>query len=175
MGFFSFMTADTKKSITNVHSRRGALPVAVLIPKEFGGGCIEERAYDGHGEFRGCDVYDLIAEWNFKHLEVSNLKKPLREEFEDGKEGQTDYEGELAQYELICSILADYQAGAKPCRMEKEYGGDWKRELGIYLLMDENRTCLKYDLKIVELFNRHLAYEEIEGVSKDADDQGYFY
>lgn len=175
MGFFSFMTADTNKSITNVHSRYGALPVAVLIPKEYGGGYIEERSYDGYGEFGGCDVYDLIADWNYRYINIPDLKKPLREEFTDGKEGQMHYEGAFAEYELICSILADYQAGVKPRRMEKEYGGDWKWELGIYLLMDENRTCLKYDLKIVELANKQLAYEEVDGISVDADDQGYFY
>ena len=175
MGFFSFMTADTNKSITNVHSRQGALPVAVLIPAEYGGGCITEYSYDGYGEFGGCDVYELIVDWNYKYLEIPNLKEPLREEFEPGGDGQMYYEGELAQYELICSIIADYQNGMKPRRLEKEYGSDWKQELGIYLLMDENRACLKYDLKIVELTNKHLTYEEVEGISKDVDDQGYFY
>jgi len=172
MGFFSFMTADTKKSITNVHARSGALPVAVLIPEEYGGGIIEERSYDGYGRFGGRDVFELIAEWNYQHIDVSALKKPLREDFQDGERGQMYYEGAMAQHDLICSILEDYKKGLKPRKMSCEYGEDWKRILGIHLV-NESRNCLKYDLKIVEINGKNLVYEEIEGISTDADDQGY--
>ena len=42
MGFFSWET-DTHRSISNIHSDRGAFPVYVLSPV----GNIEEKAYDG--------------------------------------------------------------------------------------------------------------------------------
>lgn len=72
MGFFSWMTCDTDKSISNRYSDRGTFPVYVLIPKEFGGGHIEECDYDGYGEFGGRDVYALVANWNMPELCCGN-------------------------------------------------------------------------------------------------------
>lgn len=64
MGFFSWKTSDTNKSISNRYSSRGALKVYVLIPQEFGGGFIEEDNYEGYGIFGDKDVYALVAQWN---------------------------------------------------------------------------------------------------------------
>ena len=64
MGFFSWKTSDTDKSISNRYSERGALPCYLLIPKEFGGGHIYEDKYGGYGVFGGRDVYALVAQWN---------------------------------------------------------------------------------------------------------------
>lgn len=36
----------------------------VLVPKEFGGGHIEEDNYEGYGVFGGHDIYELVAQWN---------------------------------------------------------------------------------------------------------------
>lgn len=60
MGFFSWKTSDTNRSISNIYSSKGSFPVYVLIPQEFGGGYIEERNYEGYGEFGGVDVYALV-------------------------------------------------------------------------------------------------------------------
>lgn len=68
MGFFSWKTSDTNKSISNVYSDRGALPVYLLIPEEFGGGSIYEENYDGYGRFGGRDAYALLANWNWGEL-----------------------------------------------------------------------------------------------------------
>ena len=68
MGFFSWKTSDTDKSISNRYSSRGTFPVYVLIPEEFGGGHIEERNYEGYGEFGGQDIYALVARWNKPEL-----------------------------------------------------------------------------------------------------------
>ncbi len=67
MGFFSWKTSDTNKSISNKYSIRGALPVYLLIPKQFQkeyGKYIEEKNYDGYGVFGNEDVYSLVAKWN---------------------------------------------------------------------------------------------------------------
>lgn len=40
----------------------------VLIPKEFGGGKIIEKKYEGDGIFENKDIYELIAEWNRKYI-----------------------------------------------------------------------------------------------------------
>ena len=62
MGFFSWKTSDTDRSICNRYSSRETFPVYVLCP---GGGCIEETDYDGYGHFGGRDIYALVARWNY--------------------------------------------------------------------------------------------------------------
>jgi hypothetical protein len=64
MGFFSWKTSDTNRSISNQYSSRGTFPVYVLIPQEFGGGYIKEENYEGYGVFGGKDIYTLVANWN---------------------------------------------------------------------------------------------------------------
>ena len=64
MGFFSWITCDTGRSICNRYSIRKTFPVYVLIPKEFGGGCLKENNYEGYGVFGGADIYSLFAYWN---------------------------------------------------------------------------------------------------------------
>lgn len=61
MGFFSWMTSDTNKSVSNMFSNRGALPVCVLCPD---GGKIIEENYEGYGVFGGYDIFVLLAKWN---------------------------------------------------------------------------------------------------------------
>lgn len=67
MGFFSWKTSDTNKSISNKYSDRGALSVYLLCPN---GDKIYEDNYEGYGIFGGYDVYELLAKWN--KPEISN-------------------------------------------------------------------------------------------------------
>ena len=61
MGFFSWKTSDTKKSISNRYSVRGALPVYLITPYNEK---IFEPNYEGYGVFGGQDAYALLAKWN---------------------------------------------------------------------------------------------------------------
>jgi len=61
MGFFSWKTQDTDKSISNMHSERGSFFV-VMHDNE--GNKWTETEYDGYGEFGGKDYYELLAEMN---------------------------------------------------------------------------------------------------------------
>ena len=61
MGFFSWKTSDTNKSISNIYSSRGTFPVYLLLPDD---SFIEEPEYQGYGIFGGEDVYALVARWN---------------------------------------------------------------------------------------------------------------
>ena len=62
MGFFSWKTSDTNKSISNRYSSRGALPVYVLCPD---GTKIKETNYEGYGVFGSEDIFVLVAKWNY--------------------------------------------------------------------------------------------------------------
>lgn len=63
MGFFSFITQDTNKSICNVHSPRKTFTVYMMDDK---GNLWTEDEYQGYGVFGGKDYYELLAEMNGK-------------------------------------------------------------------------------------------------------------
>ena len=63
MGFFSWKTQDTNKSIANVHS---IAPVFRVYMHDNKGNKWEENEYDGYGEFGGKDYFELLAEMNGK-------------------------------------------------------------------------------------------------------------
>lgn len=61
MGFFSWKTQDTDKSIANHYSNRSTFTVHMLDDK---GNSWTEDNYEGYGEFGGKDFYELLAEMN---------------------------------------------------------------------------------------------------------------
>ena len=61
MGFFSWKTQDTNKSIANVHSGRSVVRVTMTDNK---GNKWVEDSYEGYGVFGGKDYYQLLAEMN---------------------------------------------------------------------------------------------------------------
>jgi hypothetical protein len=63
MGFFSWITQDTGRSISNNSSDMGSFRVIMLDNK---GNKWVEDDYDGYGEFGGKDYYELLAEMNGK-------------------------------------------------------------------------------------------------------------
>ena len=61
MGFFSWKTQDTDKSIANQYSTRPTFRVQMLDDK---GNVWTEDNYEGYGVFGGKDYYELLAEMN---------------------------------------------------------------------------------------------------------------
>ena len=61
MGFFSWKTNDTERSIANQHSSRNTFTVYMRDNK---GNVWVEENYDGYGDFGGKDYYELLAEMN---------------------------------------------------------------------------------------------------------------
>ena len=61
MGFFSWNTQDTDKSIANQYSNRKTFRVQMIDNK---GNVWTEDNYDGYGRFGGKDFYELLAEMN---------------------------------------------------------------------------------------------------------------
>lgn len=61
MGFFSWLTSDTNKSIANNYSTRETFPVHMVTED---GQIFHEKDYDGYGVFGGKDFYTLSAELN---------------------------------------------------------------------------------------------------------------
>jgi len=61
MGFFSWHTCDTDRSIANKYSGKQTFTVHMITPD---GRVFTENDYDGYGEFGGKDFYELLAELN---------------------------------------------------------------------------------------------------------------
>ena len=63
MGFFSWKTQDTDRSIPSCYSNRDTFSVIMIDNK---GNKWEENDYEGYGDFGGKDFYELLAEMNGK-------------------------------------------------------------------------------------------------------------
>jgi hypothetical protein len=61
MGFFSWKTQDTDRSIPSSYSNRPTFPV---VMHDNGGQRWIEDSYEGYGVFGGKDFYELLAEMN---------------------------------------------------------------------------------------------------------------
>ena len=61
MGFHSFITTDTERSISNMYSDQGAFPVVVVLPD---GTQYREDNYEGYGKFGGRSIMSILAEFN---------------------------------------------------------------------------------------------------------------
>jgi hypothetical protein len=116
MGFFSWLTSDTEKSIANNWSTRETFPVHMITED---GQIFTENNYEGYGEFGGKDIYVLAAEMNgykgetdeetrqlfFDKIWIRGIKKDdkrycYREDFEN-YESPIESEGGLCANELI--------------------------------------------------------------------------
>jgi len=78
MGFFSWKTQDTDKSIANRFSKKPTFNVTMTDNK---GNRWHEHNYEGYGDFGGKDFYELVAEMNGEKgrdagIKISFSKKP---------------------------------------------------------------------------------------------------
>ena len=179
MGVFSWCTSDTKKSIPCCRPF-GDLPGTVYLLNPFGEP-YKETDYEGYGVFGGRDVYDLVMEWNREYLSTDHIKKPNRDNYEMGEQGDAYYEKAMSKYQATCDAIIAYKNGASDDFMKEHFGmqiapwgdgDDWKRVLGISLACyDEDHVKLKYPIKIVE---HPVPYDEA-GISPGCPFQGCFY
>ena len=77
MGFFSWRTQDTDKSIANNYSIRDTFKVQMMDNK---GNVWTEDNYEGYGVFGGKDFYELLAEMNGVEIDkdIENYEDKLR-------------------------------------------------------------------------------------------------
>lgn len=87
MGFFSWKTSDTDKSVSNSYSSRGVFTVYLLDNK---GNKYREDNYEGYGVFGGKDAYQLVAEMNCPEKCTGDIEhdRLIGIELSFGKEGQ---------------------------------------------------------------------------------------
>ena len=61
MGFFSWKTQNSNRSIANRYSSKETFPVTMTDNR---GNCWYEPNYEGYGVFGGMDFYELLANMN---------------------------------------------------------------------------------------------------------------
>lgn len=101
MGFFSWMTQDTGRSIANVHSSQ---PTFTVYMGDQSGNYWVENAYDGYGKFGGKDYYELLAEMNMVVSKYHTRDVGIDLEF-----SPSQVEGERKQEQIIFPSLTEYK------------------------------------------------------------------
>jgi hypothetical protein len=99
MGFFSWITSDTQKSIANNYSTRRTFKVHMITED---GQVFTEPNYEGYGVFGGKDFYELIAELNNlpdKGSADLNRSAAIDLVFKDNPSGE--YNGKFKQPKIV--------------------------------------------------------------------------
>jgi len=81
MGFFSWKTMDTDKSIPNIYSSKGSFRV---IMTDNNNKKWVENSYEGYGVFGGKDYYELFDEMNGG---IGNREKGIEKAFLNNTDG----------------------------------------------------------------------------------------
>lgn len=170
MGYFSWLDCIDN---TQIKINEKAF---LLVPADFGGGHLATEFYNGFGIFGGCDVYELVAEWNREKITNKMIndiyQEPKKSQFcglyefekrdliEKGKTpdevAQLDemqraeyFNRALVRYNNDVKMIKAFCAGVDDDEMCDRYGDEYKREIGIKLsCYDKNNKRLSYPIKI---------------------------
>jgi len=181
MGQFSWIYADNGKQMIDNRKADSYLLVPPPFQKRYGK-YIHETCYDGYGHMGKYDVYDLVAEWNRESLSADMLRDVPKLEnyggldrwdkteltnrgFSEEEIAKIDKQTQKERYDRAMrwfnqdvQMLMDYKTGKEDKAMARDYGKDWKRELGIAIACyDEQNTSLPYPIKIT---SKPMEYDE---------------
>lgn len=193
MGQFSWIYADNRKQMIDNRHADSYLLVPPAFQEKYGK-YIHEGCYDGYGHMGKYDVYDLVAEWNREFLSADMLRDAPKLENYGGldrwdraeladrgfseeeiakidKQKQKEaFDRAMRWFNQDVQMLSDYKTGKEDKAMARDYGKDWKRELGIAIACyDEQNAALPYPIKIT---SKPMEYDEI-GPSISDPNQGW--
>lgn len=177
MGFFSWLTADTKEPVANVHSEHPNGKRSPYIIQPNGKPPIGGTPYEGYGEIGGVDAYEWLA-----HINGLGNDRNVGISIEHGDYYEDKKTGELWHYGLPETF--QQQLGKPANRIGGERGnyGTPMPELGGKSANDMIKDgqwvrhgvsdMAKHQLKIS--YNPNAVYEQLPP-SEDDPNQGYFY
>lgn len=170
MGFFSYLTADTNQSVSNIHSGLPHRPVYLLQPN--GEPAIKEPAYEGYGHFGGVCCFDWLSIMNFGDDTFVDLAIMADSghyfEDDDGVYACKMHISEKALKHLIkhkpIRLFEHFEAEVKNGLTANQFiaSGDWKTK----------NIELKHPLKFS--FDPEAVYEDLPA-SQSCPNQGFFY
>lgn len=158
MGSFSWNYATAPSSFNDAVNIVPGDEVKVLIPEEFGDGCIE-GVYCDYGQVQDAngiyyDMYELLSLWN---------SSTLRDTVKEYKRGYDDES--LARKE--CDNHGDYDYDSSVSAVLRIFAIDWS-----HLNDGDEASDLHYGLKIVRPEDS-VSYEECEHLSGHDRHQGF--
>ena len=169
MGQFSWLDCKTREQVLDDVRR----DVFVLVPKEFGGGHIKEKCYDGYGNFGEYDIYELVAIWNRETATKENMREPKREEWGIGEDADRWFASAHKRYLADVEKLELFKEGIPEEAMVELYGENYLRLIGINIACyDEQNAALAYPIKITH--DPEAIYEDC-GPSDSDPNQGWQY
>ena len=77
-----------------------------------------------------------------------------------------------ADRENLEKLIPAFVAGVRENDLDKDFGDEWLRTLGI-ILADDCHEKLHYPLKVTGLCYGEVSYEDVDGYSDDDPSQGY--
>lgn len=116
MGFFSWKTCDTDRSIANNYSTKSTFTVYMITEDKQ---IFTEHNYEGYGVFGGKDFYSLLAELNgLSNPDDEQLRlEGISLSFKNNPSG--DYNGEFKMPKLVEKLPSEIVLGNK--EMWKEF------------------------------------------------------
>lgn len=183
MGFFSWLTADTKESIRNRHSAEGATPVYMLFPYNKptirGEFHLLETSYDGYGLFQSIDAYKWLARANYPKSWYlpDETRREIGIELDVGDCYRDKNTGELFHkagrflfpgMKRITGLYNERQEGYDMSPNELLDKGIWSKE--------KVRDNVKFEREYLPLkfsFDEHAVYEDLPPSERDPS-QGFF-
>lgn len=161
MGQFSWMYADSDNKDALKLFGKAYVPCP-------DGTVIYEGCYNCDGMFGGYDIYDLVAEWNKQYISIDNIEMPVRGDWGDTEQDALCYQDALKRYKFQCQRIIDFINNKSEEYMQKIYGEDWKRNIGIDIASDsEDNAALKFPIKICE--GKNSCYGKIPASESDQD------
>lgn len=158
MGFFSWITQDTRRSIYNKFT--GKKPFKVIMTDNKGNQWVEED-YEGYGVFGGKDYYELVAEMNGITEGTTKEKRSKGIEIQFGVRGIQTHDGKI------------YLGGGKDFFRWDEPIIDGKSPNELIDNGECQQIVLNYHNPIFPSLTESGEY--IDGIApEDCPDQGYF-
>lgn len=177
MGFFSWLTADTRSSIANSHSQRPTRTVYLLQPE--GKAPIREDNYEGYGVFGEVDAYDWLARQNIPAERLQGLSEDdIREmgvtldcgsyyvDTQDGTKHSIFHKGSALIDPEIKVHLVTYDTPIE------HFGGATGNELIASGRLISRAFHIEKPLKFS--YDPNARYEDLDA-SPSCEEQGYFY
>lgn len=180
MGYFSWLTADTRESIANIDSKYSATDAVYLLQPN-GKEPIAENEYEGYGVFGGVDAYVWIAEQNLNSELKSYLSDDELRDYGIAIDMGSYYEdiNDGIKYSFHHNHLVDevYAFEGNYETIQRKYGktpnqlikdGTWIEKPMRELLIKGEYFPLKFS------YDKNAVYEDLPA-SEVCPNQGYFY
>lgn len=178
MGFFSWLTSDTKESIANIHSGHENAGRTVYMLQPDGKPPVAECAYNGYGMFGGVDAYGWLAEMNVPELcrgADPDTKRRIGVNLDVGSFWK-DPKGEIWSFNSAIPGVRSFSGTYRD--PEPEFGGKTPKEAirdGYLTEADVKELLLKSGYRPLKFsFDPDAVYEELPAAENDPA-QGFFY